>query len=706
MSIHPLSTAQIQIAENNFNQRIFLEGPVGSGKTTAAVERLNRMLHAGIPAEDILVLVPQRTMAFPYFQLLKSASLPAGGIVTIQTLGGIAQRTIQLFWPVIAQTAGFKSSDLPPKFLTLETAQYYMAEIVDPLIDQGFFDSIIIDRARLYSQILDNLNKAALVGFSHTEIGERLKSAWNGKPVQLNAYDNAQECASRFRTYCLEHNLLDFSLQFEVFHQYLWQSVVVKSFLTSQFHHLIYENVEEDVPVAHDILLEWLDLFDSALVIFDHTGGYRSFLGADPESGYRFKKASDLTFNFTDSYVAGKEIRTFQQTFSEVLKHNAPKEYAPAVIRGMEYTNDRFFPEMIKNTAGKIAALIHDEKVPPGEIAVLSPFLSDSLQFQFRTNLEKMGISLFSMRPSRSLLNDPVTRSLITLAKLAHPQWGYPVTRQEFRFLLVQVIEGLDHIRANLMAEKLLTISRGTSSLKPFSKINIVGFQDRITFNFGNKYDRLREWLEAYQSETTELDVFWSRLFGELLSQPGFVFNHDFQATASTAKIIESVQKFRKITAGDHFADNLGFGIKYINMVQTGVISAQYVSSWENIDQNSVYISPAHTFIMMNRPVQYQFWLDIGSFSWWQRLYQPLTHPYVLSRHWNPNTKWTQADEDQANENNLDRLINGLLSRCKDKVFLQSTGFNEQGQEEKGPLLHILQGILRRINNVPGEIND
>ena len=59
-------------------------------------------------------------------------------------------------------------------FLTLETAQYYMAHLVRPLLEQGYFESVTIDRNRLYSQILDNLNKAAVVGFPHTKIGEMM----------------------------------------------------------------------------------------------------------------------------------------------------------------------------------------------------------------------------------------------------------------------------------------------------------------------------------------------------------------------------------------------------------------------------------------------------------------------------------------------------------------------------------------------------
>ena len=76
-------------------------------------------------------------------------------------------------------------------FLWLETAQYYMAYIVRQWLEQGYFESVTIDRNRLYSQILDNLNKAAVIGFPHSEIAARLDSAYYGDPAQRRVYADA-----------------------------------------------------------------------------------------------------------------------------------------------------------------------------------------------------------------------------------------------------------------------------------------------------------------------------------------------------------------------------------------------------------------------------------------------------------------------------------------------------------------------------------
>jgi len=109
-----------------------------------------------------------------------------------------------------------------------------------------------------------------------------------------------------------------------------------------------------------------------------------------------------------------------------------------------------------------------------------------------------------------------------------------------------------------------------------------------------------------------------------------------------------------------------------------------------------VLLAPAYTFLMNNYPVDYQFWLDAGSSGWFERLFQPLTHPYVLSRGWPQNRLWTADEEYEASADGLARLALGLLRRCRSKVYLGISELGEQGFEQRGPLLRALQRVLRR----------
>ena len=712
-----LTDEQIALVEAPIQTKIFLEGPAGAGKTTTGVERLLHLMASGVPGDSILLILPQRTLAHPYYQALRYPGVVAGGVVTILTVGGLAQRMVELFWPLVAEQAGFADPNQPPIFLTLETAQYFMARLVRPLLEQGFFETVTIDRNRLYSQILDNLSKSAVVGFPYTQIGKRLKAAWVGDISQARVYEDAQFCATRFREYCLKHNLLDFSLQIEVFMKFLWSNSQVHQYLLATFRHLIVDNLEEDTPVAHDLLADWLPYFDSALLIFDQDAGYRSFLGADPGSAYSLRNLCERRIKFQESFVTLPEMRAFgtlleraldpNQNTKSSLSKDAPKKgdgKDPTEIARIRtvltYEYHRYHPEMLDWISQMIAGLVDEEKVPAGEIVVLAPYLSDALRFSLTNRLESQGIPTRSHRPSRALREEPAALCMLTLAALAHPYWGIVPTRFDVAFAFIQAMEDMDLVRAQLLSEIVYRTAENIPTLTSFERINPL-MQDRITFVLGERYERLRTWIELYQQgPEQEIDYFLSRLFGEVLSQPGYGFHRDFDAGEVAANLVESARKFRWVSTSDLLEGGKTLGQEYVEMVQDGVVAAQYIQTWQVQTENAVLLAPAYTFLMSNRPVDYQFWLDISGRGWSERLYQPLTHPYVLNRHWPEGALWTGDHEFKAGHQALTRLTLGLVRRCRRGIFLGLSELSEQGYEHHGELL---KAIYRVWLKLPGE---
>jgi superfamily I DNA/RNA helicase len=694
-----LSESQSLASDHQKRSHLFLEGPAGCGKTTAGVERLARLLDAGVPGQQILLLTPTRALAEPYQQLLRLPGLVPGGAVATATIGGLARRMCELFWPLVAQSAGFARPDLPPTFLTLETAQYYMAHLVRPLLDEGYFDSVVINRNRLYSQIIDNLNKAAMAGYPHGEIGERLRAAWVGEQAQLRIYADAQACASRFREFCLAHNLLDFSLQVELFTRHLWPDPICRGYLQRNYRHLIADNIEENPPVAHDLLAEWLPDFESALLIYDHAAGYRLFLGADPGRAYELRELCPTRLVLEHSFVSATPLQTLGERLQRAVSGEPALTQRSGddgnVLNALAFQQERFYPEMLDWVANQISDLVHGAGTPPGEIAVLAPFVSDALRFSLTQRLERRGIPVHSHRPSRALRAEPAARALLTLAALAHPEWGLRPARADYTQALQQAIAGLDPVRAQLLAEITYRLREGAPQLTSFDSI-VPAMQSRITFNVGERYERLRGWLDAYTSSPPEaLDHFLARLFGELLSQPGFGFHQDFQGGRVAATLIESIQKFRWAATDLPEDPDRPLGRTYLLMVAEGVIAASYLESWRTPPAEAVFLAPAYTFLMQNRPVDHQFWLDVGARSWFERIAQPLTHPYVLSRNWPPGRQWTQADEETTSRDTLQGLALGLVRRCRERVYLGISQLNEQGYESRGPLLRAFDLVVR-----------
>lgn len=685
---------QQSVAHDNFDTTLFLEGPAGTGKTTAAIERIKRLIKDGVPAESILIFVPQAALALPYTDALKRSRVKTGGDVHTTTIGRLAFMMIDLFWPLLAEESGVARPFKRPHFLTLEMVQYYMARFVGPEIDRrDFFNSVHINRNRLFTQIVDNLNKAAVVGFPYTIIGERLRSAWQGDIEQAFIYDDAQTSAYLFREMCLQNNLLDFSLQIELFRA-AWQQEPFRYYLTSRYRHLIVDNIEEDTPISHEILSDWLRECESAVVIYDTDGGYRRFLGADPDYALRLKDQCAVHIELDNHRVMSSHMEALQLEMAESLKR--PIDQKPPkdgdLREALAYTDNRYHPQMLDWAADHIAALVHDEGVPLNEIAVLSAYLPDALKFVLQTRLDERNVPNRSHRPSRALRDEPAARTLLTLAKLAHPDWGLLPNRFDVAFALSFSIGELDPVRARLLTDMLYRDAR----LLPFERVQDARAQNRVTFELGSRYEKLRRWLDKYQEqEPLALDVFFSKLFGEVLSQPKFGFHGHYDAANTAANLIDSAREFR-ITAGKIEPD-LPVAQEYVRMVDAGAIANQYVRDWATDKREAVLLAPAYTFLMNNQPVDYQFWLNVGSSGWGQRLNQPLTHPYVLSRQWEMGRVWTDAEEFEASQEALYQLVIGLIRRCRKRIYIGFSEFGEQGFEQRGPLLMAVQGMLRRL---------
>jgi len=686
------TNAQAQAADFVADPHLFLSGPASSGKTSAALLRLQQILTSSpaAPGSSTLVLVPQRSLAQAYQEYLQKVKLPASQFVSIQTMSSIVRRMIALFWPLIASRQVFRHPFEPPRFLTLETAQYYMAQIVDPLIDHGHFATITLTRNRLFSQLLDNLNKSAIVGFPHTELARRLKSAWNGDQAQMIVYDDVQLAVNAFRNFCLEHNLLDFSLQVELFREIVWPNETFQKYFQNQYQHLIYDNAEEDPPYVHDVVGSWIKNLQSSLIILDEGGGLRSFLGADPVSAAKLASQSNARLHFEKNYVSPAPIEALlgymQSSQAQKLPHSTISQ---ALIIASK--RPRFFPELLQSVSREIADLVLNG-TPADQIVVLSPFVSDPMVFELSRRLTKAGLTTQTLRPSLALKSNPHIQTILTLASLAHPDWKQAPDLYQTQSALSTAIPKFDPLRARLILEQA-TINQDGTLLPPIETL-LKELTERVPSDVLRQYKQLCLWIGSVDPNEP-LDYFISRLFSELLTQPGFGFADDQPAGENTARLIQSYQKFKRPLAGDQGADAAYLGGEYYRALDQGLLSALYLPDEEIVGEQGVLIAPVMTFLMQNRSVQYQFWLNLGSKGWYERLEQPLTHPYVLNRQWQPGKKWTTDDEMALGRFNLERTLVGLLRRCSGQVHLCTSDYGEAGIEEKGLLLTWAQNLFR-----------
>lgn len=319
------------------------------------------------------------------------------------------------------------------------------------------------------------------------------------------------------------------------------------------------------------------------------------------------------------------------------------------------------------------------------------------MRFLLSSELGNHHIDSTSHRPSRALRDEPVTRCLLTLSALAHPDWKILPTIHELSFAFMQALGNLDLTRSYLLAKHCIQTSSKEGCLDDFENFP-AGLQERITFFAGSRYQTLVNWLRDYKNLPPQsLDHFLIRLFGELLSQPGFGFHNNFDMGQISEYIIDSIRKFR-LSAGNVLGfTNLQLGAEYYRMVKTGILANQYPKSWTHRPKDAVYLTPAYTFLLSNTPADYQFWLDIGSRGWYERIFQPLTNPHILNREWEIGQLWRDTEEIALNHENLNRLSCGLIRRCRKGIYFCLTNTDERGFEQKGLLIQSLNRIISNI---------
>ncbi len=712
--------------------KVFLHGPFGSGKTTLAIERVRWLLRQErVRGDAILVLVPQRTLAEPYHSALRGADALPGPPVVITTFASLAQQSVERYWPLLAPNAGFDDPAREPTFLTLETSQFHMAQLVDAAIDQGEFDALRLDRSRVISQVLDNLNKAALLDMQLDEVYRRLELAVpqsEQRTARLNALAAAERISQAFRALCLRETLLDFSLQVVLFNRHVLVNPWSSTHLLRTHRHLVFDNAEEDTPSAQRLVRRWLQdpkaALDSALILSDEDAGYRTFLGADPAGMEEMAAACEQQIGLTNSYVMSPAVAALVPQVTRAInprlarsESNQPERTEPssavAALHEMRFADSafaapesfRFYPQMLRWTAAEIHRLIQNENVAPGSIAVMAPFVSDALRFSLQTALEQYGIQLATHRPSRPIEAEPAARTLFTLAKLAHPHWGLLPPPADVSQALAVAMPRLDPVRAQLLTEIVYPARRRSYELGSFAMLNDA-MRERITYAAGEDYDRLRTWLYAYRAtaEETPLDQFFAQLFGELLSQPSYGFHEDRDAARVASQLVESARKFRWALANEpqpgaaangapeptYFTT---LGRSYLQLAESGAVGALYVPGWR-VPEDAVFLAPAYTFLLRNKAVDVQFWLDIGAGGWWERLYQPLTHPFVLSHRWPADEPWSDAAEFFRRQDLLRRLLLGLIRRTRRSIYLGVSDFSESGYEQRGALLTLINRLL------------
>ena len=360
---------------------------------------------------------------------------------------------------------------------------------------------------------------------------------------------------------------------------------------------------------------------------------------------------------------------------------------------------------MIKKAVNDVANLIWTHGVAPKNIVSLAPLISDVLYTEMERGLREQGIKPYLHRPSRPLLNEPVTRSLLTLCQLVKPIPGTQIRLLDIVQMAQCFIEGLDPIRGQLIVGGMFREQKHDApnpieyEIRPFASLSDEK-KSRIPQEIAERFETLRNWIE-HQRKNIALspDRIISNFFTDILIHEGFIT--DQETNLGIRKVVDSMAKYKAVL--DYLETNqeqITFRpdwSDYFELVNLGMINAKYYEELYTQPPNTVLISLTSAYLSIDRPVDYQIWLNVGAPRWWERFYGELTNDAVLNRFWPPDKKWDALTAAAYNDSHMTRQIQGLLRRCRIQIKAYASELSEAGTEQRSKLLHLFSTLTRRF---------
>ncbi|MDX1612955.1 MAG: hypothetical protein R3300_01520 [Candidatus Promineifilaceae bacterium] len=667
----------------------FLLGPAGTGKTTTLRRRLVSWLAAGASSYTILILVAEGDHAQGFQAAVREAGLGPFSDLEILTYQQLARNMVTLFWPLLARPAGFARAHQPPTFLSYDLAQLLLWETVRPLQEEGAFADVRLRPQQIVSQILDTLNRAALNGLSLDEAVARQKASWAGDANHLRALENAATAARRFRQVCLDGNLLDLSLTVRVFSQHLVEHAEFQRYFSERYLHLLVDNVEEQTPAGQHFIATLMDATSSTAIAYDAGGGYRRFLAADPTGANQFRQHCDQTWLFERSFTADQPLLHLGNLVENFLVQ-AGKPAAEAGQAIVQRIDGRYRHELVSELVAYLAALV--QEVPPAEVAVVAPYLDGALRHNLTTSLAQAGIPHALVQRRFTPRDEPRVRAWLTWLLLAHPDWGMTPPAYDVAEALSLSVASLDPVRAHLLVRHLYQ-SAGPS-LQPVAALS-PELVSRIGPERVALVEELRLWLEEATGRRLPLDRFLHRLFHQLLAQRAFQPEPDLAGAAVCDWLVRAAGRLRRAAEAMGLTGPAAIGRAFVEGIYQGLVTGDPPQLGQPPDPSGVVVATVHGFLLSNRVVDYQVWLQPAATGWWDIPRQPLSNAFVLAQSWPSERQWTMDEEFKMRNQLLSRLVRGLAHRCRRGVILANSDLDRRGLRHDGPLWRALQPLLR-----------
>ncbi|MEO0867647.1 MAG: hypothetical protein AAFY17_04195 [Cyanobacteria bacterium J06642_11] len=680
---------------------IWITGPTRSGKT---YELINWLCHQSTTATcPWLVFAANGDNRMVLAQRL-TESVQAQTPYLTTTPAGFIQSEVLLFWPLLVESMALKAQfplKLRPENEQLLALGLWRAHLDGPLQIDGWPESQIVRRT------LDLLQLAALAGVTLEEMGQRLHQGLMPNVVPADVRTAMVSALLEWRIWCLARGLLSYGVMTELY----WRNLLPLPQYQAQLLQRFAGTAADDVDEYSAIAVSLFQVFQAAgrpqLFTYNPKGQVRLGVGADPVATATLVTGchiQDLPQPGGLGQLANSMISWVQDPLA-IPQLPASVQLITATTRG----------KMLRRTAEFIADAVHSGQVNPADIAVIGPGLDAIARYSLIEILSNRGIVVASLKDQRPLISSPFVRSLLALLTLVYPGLGRLVNRDAIAEMLVVLsqtptteaslpwfdLSHIDPVRAELIADHCFV-----PDIEHPRLLTVDNFPrwDRLGHQATTAYNRILDWLTQQQAQQRQRYpvspvIMLDRAVQDFLWRGNYLPTDQLSALR---ELMETAQYFWEVEQRLHLYGGMP-GIdtmpgatsdvgRFIQLLQRGTVSANpYPNrSLDGIPQG-ITLATVFQYRAQRLAHRWQFWLDAGSPRWLTGRDELFGAEIFLSD-W-PQRPVTAADTETMHEARLERILQDLLGRTTEHVFLCHSELALNGQEQIGPLLGLVTAV-------------
>ena len=394
----------------------------------------------------------------------------------------------------------------------------------------------------------------------------------------------------------------------------------------------------------------------------------------------------------------------------------------PSVVQSIQTTSRA---SLLQKTAEKIVETIKSGIVEPKDIAIIAPGLDAIARYSLIGMLIKSGVPVNSLQDKRPLIGSPIVRALLTLITLVYPGLGRLVDRDAIAEMLVVLSSKsdsnyfIDPVRAGLIADYCFQPHPDNPNLV---SVELYDRWDRLGYGATTAYGKILEWLEQQRSnyEKRLIPTPVSFLYSAIEYFFPDVGNSGYEQVAILRQLLETAQHYWEIdtrlnqyNSSQINFDSLEFLVEaesqeilkhkqnktktiteFIVLLRQGTVTASpYPIRPIGKLANAVTLATIFQYRSLRHSHRYAFWLDAGSPLWNKggaaTLYGSM---FFLKDRF--AQIWTAEDEKLAEDERLERIIQDLLARVSEKIYLCHSELAVNGQEQLGSLLPLVNASV------------